>query len=236
VLGPLACRTARRLALAAVCATAAVALDARPARAELLVFTNGRSLSVSQVRVDGDRLVVGLRAGGEMALPARDVVEIRPDEVPYSEDSASQPVEGAAGLEGLAGAAVRDETLLTHPTYEPLIRKIAEQEGVDPSLVKAVVQVESGYAPRARSRRGAVGLMQVLPATGRQYGRVNLYDPSSNLRVGVRHLRSLLDRFPVTLALAAYNAGQAAVERYGGIPPFPETLAYVTRVRRLLEH
>lgn len=170
-----------------------------------------------------------------MSLPAGDIAEIRPDEVPNPDVLATQPAQGAPGLPVLAEASVRDEALLTHPTYEPLIRKIAEQEGVDARLVKAVVQVESGYAPRARSRRGAVGLMQVLPATGRQYGRVNLYDPSSNLQVGVRHLRSLLDRFPVAVALAAYNAGQAAVERYGGIPPFPETLAYVARVRRLLD-
>ena len=76
--------------------------------------------------------------------------------------------------------------------------------------------------------------MQVTPATARRYGRTNLNDPASNLNVGTRHLRHLLDRFPLTVALAAYNAGEAAVERFGGVPPYPETIAYVGAVRRLL--
>jgi soluble lytic murein transglycosylase-like protein len=110
---------------------------------------------------------------------------------------------------------------------------MAAEKGVDASLVRAVIQVESAYEPRARSTKGAVGLMQVMPATGRQYGITNLYDPSANIRAGVTHLRNLLDRFPLALALAAYNAGETAVERFSGIPPYPETIDYVSKVRAL---
>jgi soluble lytic murein transglycosylase-like protein len=105
---------------------------------------------------------------------------------------------------------------------------------VDATLVRAVIQVESNYQPRARSRKGARGLMQLMPATARQYGVSNLYDPAANIDAGIRHLKSLLDRLPLTLALAAYNAGEATVQRFGGIPPFAETRSYIDRVLRLV--
>ena len=107
------------------------------------------------------------------------------------------------------------------------IEPLALQHGVDPALVRAVVEVESNYEPTARSHKGAMGLMQLMPATARHYALANPYDPQSNLDAGIRHLRSLLDRFDVRLALAAYNAGEGAVLRYGGVPPFAETRSYV---------
>ena len=100
-------------------------------------------------------------------------------------------------------------------------------------LVKAVIQVESGYQPDARSRKGAIGLMQLMPETARQFAVADPYEPRSNIEGGVKYLRSLLDRFEVPLALAAYNAGEAAVRRFGGIPPYPETRAYVKSVLAL---
>ena len=98
------------------------------------------------------------------------------------------------------------------------------------------------YLPRAGTivavagsgRKGALGLMQVMPATGRQYGVRDLYDPVANIEAGSKHLKSLLDRFPLTLALAAYNAGEAAVQRFRGVPPYPETESYVSSVLALL--
>lgn len=108
----------------------------------------------------------------------------------------------------------------------------AERHRLDPLLVAAVVKVESRFSPRAVSPRGAVGLMQVLPATAARYGRVDLHDPHENLDAGCRYLASLLDLHDgdLSLALAAYNAGPAVVARYGGIPPFRETRRYVARV------
>lgn len=115
----------------------------------------------------------------------------------------------------------------------------AERHEVDGLLLAAVVETESRFRPKAVSPRGAVGLMQVLPATGAMYGRNDLSDPHVNLDVGSRYLRRLLRDYDgdLELALAAYNAGPAAVERYGGVPPFRETRNYVKRVlRRYEEH
>lgn len=113
----------------------------------------------------------------------------------------------------------------------------AERHEVDPFLVAAVVEAESGFRPKAVSPRGAVGLMQVLPATGSSLGARNLSDPHVNLDAGSRYLRRLLRDYDgnLELALAAYNAGPAAVQRYGGVPPFRETREYVRRVLRLYQ-
>ena len=118
--------------------------------------------------------------------------------------------------------------------YQEIIERAAARHGVDARLIHAVIEVESGYQPRARSRKGAMGLMQLMPATARQYAVRNPYDPNSNIDAGTRHLKSLLGRFPTALALAAYNAGDAAVERFGGVPPFAETRSYVARILRIL--
>jgi soluble lytic murein transglycosylase-like protein len=124
--------------------------------------------------------------------------------------------------------------ILARTRYDEMIRTYAGRYGVDPALVKAVIQAESGFRSRVRSNRGARGLMQIMPGTGRAYGVRNLYDPKQNLRAGIRHLRYLLDRHDndPTLALAAYNAGARAVKTYGGVPPFAETRGYVAKVLR----
>lgn len=113
-----------------------------------------------------------------------------------------------------------------------MIAAAAMGEGVDPALVEAVVAVESAFSPRAVSRKGAMGLMQLMPQTARLYRVSNAFDPRENLTGGTRHLRDLLVLFGGDLpqALAAYNAGASAVFTYGGIPPYRETRAYVRRV------
>lgn len=116
--------------------------------------------------------------------------------------------------------------------YESLARREGRVAGVDPALVAAVARVESGFDPHATSGVGAAGLMQLMPATAADLGVADPYDPVQNVRGGAAYLHRLLERFAgdVPLAVAAYNAGPGAVERYGGIPPFPETRAYVERV------
>ena len=210
---------------------AATLACAAPARAELVYFTSGRTMSVKSAVVDGTTVVLALRSGGEMTCEQTLIAQILPDEIPYPEPEL--PVSVAAVSAPQTPALARPP-LSADPRFDGLIQKAAGQHGVDANLVRAVIQVESGYQASARSSKGAVGLMQVMPATARQYGVRNLYDPKSNIDVGIRHLRTLLDRFPLNLALAAYNAGQAAVERFGGIPPYRETEAYVARVLALV--
>jgi soluble lytic murein transglycosylase-like protein len=133
----------------------------------------------------------------------------------------------------LRGGPVQRSTLLPATPYDPYIEMVARDNGVDPSLVKAVALVESGFNPRAKSSKGAQGLMQLMPQTAAQYGVTNLRDPYQNLSAGTKHLRGLLDMYEgdVTLALAAYNAGSGAVTRYGGVPAYAETRDYVKKVQ-----
>ncbi len=115
--------------------------------------------------------------------------------------------------------------------YDPIIERHCDRYGVDPILVRAVIQVESNFDPQCISRRGARGLMQLMPDTARRYGVRGIFDPEQNIRGGIRYLADLLRIFPSDLprALAAYNAGENAVYKYAGIPPYDETLTYVKR-------
>lgn len=119
--------------------------------------------------------------------------------------------------------------------WEPVIDYYSRAQQLPPRLVRAMIQVESGYNAEALSNKGAMGLMQLMPDTAEELSVEHPYDPNENIRGGTLYFRRLLDRFRqrVELALAAYNAGPGAVERHGGIPPYDETQAYVQRVLRL---
>lgn len=130
-----------------------------------------------------------------------------------------------------------DPELLAHATrYDAIIEAAAESAGVEANLLRAVIVVESGFNSRAVSKRGAVGLMQLMPETAARFGVSNRYDPRQNVRGGALYLGFLINKFDknVRLALAAFNAGEAAVDRNARqIPPFSETLAYVPKVMRI---
>jgi soluble lytic murein transglycosylase-like protein len=122
--------------------------------------------------------------------------------------------------------------------YDGVITGAAKAATIQAALVRAVIVVESGFNPRAVSKKGAVGLMQLQPATAKRYGVKNIYDPEQNVRAGAHYLSDLLTRFDsnLELALAAYNAGEDAVERYGRhVPPYRETLAYVPSVMKVYQ-
>jgi soluble lytic murein transglycosylase-like protein len=130
-----------------------------------------------------------------------------------------------------------DNGLRADASIDEAVEAIAAQNELPSRLVHSVIKVESNYNPFAISSKGALGLMQLIPATARRFGVSDAFDPVDNIRGGVKYLKYLLTLYDgnYPLALAAYNAGEAAVTRYGGVPPFPETRNYVTLVRRQLE-
>jgi hypothetical protein len=209
--------------LALIGAMLSLAGVAAPASAEIVFLTSGRTISVKSHLQDGDFIVLTLRTGGEARFDRSLVERIEPDEVPYPE-----PAADAVGMIPVKGNP------LGEVPYANLIESLSSAHGVDPGLVKALIKVESGYHVRARSRKGAMGLMQLMPGTARQYSVENPYDPKANLEAGITHLASLLSRFEVSVALAAYNAGEDAVRRFGGVPPYRETQDYVRRILALV--
>ena len=115
--------------------------------------------------------------------------------------------------------------------FEELVREHSQRQSLRPELVRAVIQVESGFDPRATSSKGAMGLMQLMPHTAKSLGVLNAYDPGENIRGGTVYLRQLLDKYGnEQVALAAYNAGPGAVDKYDGVPPYRETKDYVRKV------
>lgn len=196
---------------------------AAPVRAELALLDNGRVLKVDSWREDGTLLVLVLAGGGEVGVAPARVRALLPDEIPVDAPESREPARAVVPGAEAAGGGVRG-----------LAARVAARHGVDPALVLAVIAVESAFQPAAVSPRGAQGLMQLMPATAVELGVRDAFDPEQNLDGGVRHLRALLQRYEGDLqrALAAYNAGAAAVERHGGVPPFGETRGYVDSVLR----
>src|SRR6185369_886338 len=141
---------------------------------------SGRTLSIKAHRVDGGSLVLTLRSGGEVICDASTIARFAPDEVPYPEP---EPIVTEVALPPAAAVP-----------YGELIDKFSTEHGVDAKLVRAVIQVESAYRNTARSRKGAMGLMQLMPDTARQYGVKDPYDPASNIEGGVKYLKALLQR------------------------------------------
>ena len=206
-----------------------VALMPSAASADLVTLRGGRVMNVTSVTYEADTAVVTLRSGGQMRMPRSFVESVVPDEVPYVPPVVESPV--------VAVAAVTIEPVV-HTTNDlvALVDQLAARHGVSVRLAHALVKVESNYDARAVSPKGAMGLMQLMPATARHYAVEDPFDPVQNLGAGLQHLRGLLDRFGKgreSLALAAYNAGEGAVSRYGGIPPFRETQDYVRRILSL---
>jgi len=210
---------------------------AAPAGADLVVLSSGRVISASSVVLTADTAVIRLRGGGEVTCSRSLVVRVDPDETPWIEPAGTTGAAAASAMaDAIAPVVPAPIRAIEIPVaYRGMINKLAQAHGVDARLIHAVISAESSYQPRARSRKGARGLMQIMPATGRQYGvgKGSLYKASANLDAGVRHLKGLLGRFGLREAIAAYNAGEAAVRRFGGVPPFRETQAYVAKVLQL---
>jgi soluble lytic murein transglycosylase-like protein len=132
----------------------------------------------------------------------------------------------------LSGALDSSNNSGSYTSYDEVIRSASDRHNIDADLIRAVIKVESDFNSVARSNKGAMGLMQLMPDTARLHKVMDVFDPTDNIEGGVRHLKLLLSRYQgdLELSLAAYNAGIKAVEKYGGIPPFSETKEYVRRV------
>jgi hypothetical protein len=216
----------------AVASLAGLALAA-PAHADLVVLSSGRVISASSVVLTADSATIRLRGGGEVTCDRSLIVRVDPDEMPWIDPDGAKAATQTAAADAALGAAAPAKVVEIPAAYRTIINRLAGVHGVDARLIHAVISVESAYRPRARSRKGARGLMQLMPATARQYGVRNAYQTAANLEAGVRHLKTLLDRFALRDAIAAYNAGEATVRRFGGVPPFRETRNYVERVLSL---
>jgi soluble lytic murein transglycosylase-like protein len=205
-----------------------------PARAELVVLTDGNVMKVADFEAVGDQARLTYKTGGRITLPITRIERVVDDEV------VPEPDPPAAALDEVIRDAVIplhfEETQAKIPEgpYGSMIFEAARRHSVNPQVVAALIGAESAGNPRAFSRKGARGLMQLMPATAERFGtrKEKLYDPKENLEAGIRYLSWLLEQFPNDLSkvLAAYNAGENAVVRYGGIPPYRETRNYVRRI------
>lgn len=210
-------------------AVAALAGAARPAGAELVLLRGGDVVKVRTYEVRDQTARLTLPSGGVLTLALMRIDRVLADEIVPAPEAEPMP-DASAALE----LAFREEQAAPGTPFAEEILAAARRYDVNPAVVAAVMRVESAFDPRARSHKGARGLMQLMPATAARFGVGvdELYTPARNLEAGVRYLRFLRDRFgddPVRV-FAAYNAGEGAVERYGGVPPYRETRDYVKKV------
>ncbi len=209
-----------------------LALSSLPlsASAELVIFTDGGFLKVADFQVEGDRLRLGLKSGGQMVVSM-----LRVDRI--LEDASTEPEPTPEPLE-LPTFQLDFDPAQPRPTtpYAELIYDTAERHALNPALLAAVARAESAFDPRAISHKGAQGLMQLMPATAERFGLEGseVFEPAKNLDAGARYLSWLNRRFDGDLprVLAAYNAGEGTVDRYGGVPPYRETRGYLKRIYR----
>jgi hypothetical protein len=239
----------RRLQIALMASLASISFlsifTAVPAHAQSGAITPTTDESGRKIYVNGEGTSTTLSAKAESAMPSRSplvywsVTEHRFKPVPTS-GAVMRAARSAASEVStyLDGRGQNNQTLnrsFTQQDIDAAIDEAAARHNVDPSLVRSVVKVESNFNPNAVSRKGAMGLMQLMPSTARSLRVANPFDPAQNVDAGVRHLRKLLDSYggDVRLSLAAYNAGSGAVARSAGVPHFRETQNYVRRITDL---
>jgi soluble lytic murein transglycosylase-like protein len=238
----------KRLQIALMASLAAISFlsisSATPAWAQSGAITPTTDDSGRKIYVNGDGASSAPSAKAESAMPSRSplvywsVTEHRFKPVPTS-GAVMRAARSAASevntyLDGRSPSQTFNHTF-TQQDIDAAIDEAAARHNVDPSLVRSVVKVESNFNPNAVSRKGAMGLMQLMPSTARSLRVANPFDPAQNVDAGVRHLRKLLDSYggDVRLSLAAYNAGSGAVARSAGVPHFRETQNYVRRITDL---
>lgn len=224
----------RRPALSLLSALVLSLCGAGSARAELVVLTDGNVMKVRAFEAVGEQARLTFPFGGRMTLPITRVERVVDDEVVPEPEPVPEVTAEAEAVAALIPLEFDESQPVPEGRYGSLIYETARKHSVNPQIVAAMIRQESAGNPRALSHKGARGLMQLMPATAHRFGvrKERLYDPEHNLEAGVRYLTWLIGYFKGDLAkvLAAYNAGENAVTRYGGIPPYRETRNYVKRI------
>src|ERR1700692_461742 len=184
-------------------------------RAEYVVLRKCKRLPVTGYQLVGDKYRLQMN-GGFVEIPSAEVVAIEPEEV-------FTPIV----------VPVKPGALAQNAQFGQFIQSAATRFHVDADLISSVIAIESNFNPKAVSRKNARGLMQLIPGTANRLGVRNVFDPAENIDAGTRYLGELLHRYDndLILALAAYNAGPERVQKYGRVPPFPETMSYVKKVK-----
>jgi len=222
-------RRRRRLDLRPLLGVVLVLTTAWPSAADLVVFSAGHVLKVENLQVTGETVRLALGSGGSLVVPLAVIERVVDDEVVPKAEVEAEPLP-----EPKLSLAFPDAAIVPDTPFGELIFDAAQRHGVSPDVVAAMVRAESAFDPRAVSHKGARGLLQLMPATAMRFGVAPraLFDPRQNLEAGVSYLKWLAQRYPETpsLVLAAYNAGEGNVDRYGGVPPFRETRDYIRRV------
>ncbi len=213
-----------------------LAASALPAAAALVVLDDGRTVKAAGFELSGERVAIRLPEGGMLSLDLDRIERIVDDEI------AADPEQPPSEMpQHPARRSIRTPVAAELPgpaSLRPFILAAAREHQIDPGLISAVIRVESNFSSRAVSPKGARGLMQLMPATARRLGVQRPFDPAENIRGGASYLSQLAARFgetEVELILAAYNAGEHAVDSYGGVPPYRETRDYVRKVAALWE-
>jgi hypothetical protein len=214
----------------------AVLACAVPASASIAVLANGRNMKIEAYAVDEVSIRLTLQGGGEMSMPLTRIERIVDDEIvtPEVVEEVKKIVEEGGVFPKRSYHYSEASIPLWQSKYNEIITKAARKFDVDAALVSAVIKAESDYNPRTLSNKGARGLMQLMPATAKRFGVTNSFDPEENIHAGTRYLRWLLKTFDgnADLAVAAYNAGEGNVWKYDGVPPFRETVNYISRIAK----
>ena len=208
-----------------VCGPAAQATD-------LVLFEDGRGIRVNGVEIADGLARLTLADGGELGVPASSIMAIERAIDPDDPQPADDPARATAAAAIANDLRPNEQWRKAAGKYADVIAEAADRHVLDRALLAAVAKVESNFNPYAISPKGACGLLQLMPGTVKRFGVKNVFDVAQNVDAGARYLKWLIDRFEgrVDLALAGYNAGEGAVARHGGIPPYAETEWYVLKV------
>ena len=211
--------------LVATCATAGAA--------DLAILRNGNSIRHERRQIVGaiTRLYLSDSSSGYIEIPTDQIERFERDTAPPVPSSKSLPSAGSKPVPAPTQAA---SVLLNRQDLDDVVNGAGERHQIDPDFINSVIRAESGFHQNAVSRKGAQGLMQLMPGTASQMGVANPFDPNANVEGGTKYLRELLEKynFDVPKALAAYNAGTKRVDQYRGVPPYYETQAYIARIIR----